>query len=82
MDSGYERCNVTVNLQSQVLINRLTYQNQGKNMSETKETQEKRRIKCLICGQEFTSITDLAKHDANVHLGLNRKRDEQASTKK
>ncbi len=54
-------------------------------MTETKETQETektRQYKCLICGQEFTSITELAKHDAQVHLKLNRKREEQVSTKK
>ncbi len=64
------------------------YLNQGKNMSETKETQETqvtqktRKIKCLICGQEFTSITELAKHDAQVHLKLKRKREEQVSAQK
>ncbi len=49
-------------------------------MSET-QTQKTRKIKCLICGQEFTSITELAKHDAREHLKLNRTREEQASAK-
>ncbi len=40
------------------------------------ETGKTRKYKCLICGQEFTSIKELAEHDARVHLRLDRKREE------
>ncbi len=45
---------------------------QGKIMSEAEKTQ----YKCLLCGEEFATIPELAKHDARVHLKLGRKQEE------
>lgn len=38
------------------------------------ETEKEHRYKCLLCGQEFTTIPELAKHDARVHLRLDREK--------
>ncbi len=36
---------------------------QGESMGETEKT---RKFKCYLCGQEFDSLTELAKHDLKL----------------
>ncbi len=45
------------------------------NQSIEKETEKKRKFKCYLCGKEFDSLSELARHDAREHFRLKRKRE-------